>query len=976
MRSGAPPVIRLHLLGAIRLEADDGPARPSALSQPRRAALLAYLALRARRGPERRDTLLGVFWPESDNNHARGALRNALHFLRNAVGPDAIRSLGSEEVQLDLDRVWCDAVEFERLCDAGDHAAAMRLYGGDLLSGFFISEAPDFEQWLDRERARLRRRAVEAARSLAAAAESAGEVGLAMVRLRQVLGLAPTDEAAVRWLMRLLADADDRGGALELFADTRARLAAEYGLEPASETVRLAEDLRARGEERDLAASASPAMPAVPPPAARSSIEPVLTTTGAGPGRRRRRRLLATAGGLAVVALGAIAIRVLGQPDIPSGDVVAVLPFEYRGAPEHAYLAGGVADLLAWNLNGAGDLHAVAPRALLPQLQSATTQPVPPDVARRAAAAHGAGLFILGSVTEAAGRLRIHATLFRGAPSRAGARPENVVAEGALDDLLRLVDRVSIDLLGGRDMNAFARAAARTSHSVDAVKAFLQGEAAARRHDGHAAIERYRRATEIDPTFALAHYRLSTTAYWNGIAEMPATSAAAALRHAARLAREDSLLVAAWYHHVSGSVDRALDLYQVAFGTWANHVEAAFMLGELRYHWGALVGVPAAEARTPFRRVLDADPYHVDAALHLARIAARDGRPHELDSLVSRMHAMQPGGGWITEMDVLRALLGTDRAAQHRAIAAAGGGADALLEQAVALSGNLADGERLIRERLHLERSPPEQARSHLFLAHVQLARGRYRDAVRDIAAAAVLPASRRLEYRAMMATLPFLPLPRDDIAAVRFEVASHADTPLHDVTTTACCGGIEYPHALWPGMYRPRRLYLLAALHVRLDDLARAAAVADSIGELAATDGFAPGYERLTRARMTAGTGGAAAGLQLLGQPQPPPLRTFEDFVDHGRPYERWLRAELLREAGRVAEALRWYGTFPDPLARDLAYLAPSHLRRGEIHDMLGDSEHATFHYRRFVELWADADPELQPQVERVRKRILALSD
>jgi tetratricopeptide (TPR) repeat protein len=83
----------------------------------------------------------------------------------------------------------------------------------------------------------------------------------------------------------------------------------------------------------------------------------------------------------------------------------------------------------------------------------------------------------------------------------------------------------------------------------------------------------------------------------------------------------------------------------------------------------------------------------------------------------------------------------------------------------------------------------------------------------------------------------------------------------------------------------------------------------------------------------------------------------------------ERFLYAELLRAAGRGDEALRWFATFPDPNGSDLAYLAPSHLRRAEILDALGRRAEAAEHYRRFVALWRDCDPELRPVVERARR-------
>src|SRR2546427_4893642 len=46
----------------------------------------------------RRDTLLGLFWPELDQDHARAALRQALHGLRQGLGGDVLTSRGDEEV--------------------------------------------------------------------------------------------------------------------------------------------------------------------------------------------------------------------------------------------------------------------------------------------------------------------------------------------------------------------------------------------------------------------------------------------------------------------------------------------------------------------------------------------------------------------------------------------------------------------------------------------------------------------------------------------------------------------------------------------------------------------------------------------------------------------------------------------------------------------------------------------------------------
>ena len=66
---------------------------------------------------------------------------------------------------------------------------------------------------------------------------------------------------------------------------------------------------------------------------------------------------------------------------------------------------------------------------------------------------------------------------------------------------------------------------------------------------------------------------------------------------------------------------------------------------------------------------------------------------------------------------------------------------------------------------------------------------------------------------------------------------------------------------------------------------------------------------------------------------------------------------------------ALPSASTAPDDYA-----LAPAHLRLGELYDARSDSRKAIPHYRRFIELWKNADPELQPKVARARARLSAL--
>src|SRR2546421_2573395 len=94
-------MIRLRTLGAVDLKDSEGRELRPLLTQPKRVALLTYLALAGSSGFRRRDTVVALFWPELDEEHARGSLRQALRFLRRSLGEGIIVSRGEEEIGVD-----------------------------------------------------------------------------------------------------------------------------------------------------------------------------------------------------------------------------------------------------------------------------------------------------------------------------------------------------------------------------------------------------------------------------------------------------------------------------------------------------------------------------------------------------------------------------------------------------------------------------------------------------------------------------------------------------------------------------------------------------------------------------------------------------------------------------------------------------------------------------------------------------------
>lgn len=236
--------IALYLLGGVELAGVDRAVADRLLAQPKLIALLAFLALSPEQRPQRRDRIVGLFWPELDQAHARTALRKAVHALRKALGADAVRSRGDEEIGLAVPPVWCDAVELAAAADAGRMLRAFELYRGELLPGFHLPGCGEFDRWLDDERAVARERAAAAAWGLARTLESESEWTRAGLMAKRAVQYKWDDERVLRRTLTMLTRIGDHAGALRMYDEFATRMRTELDADPAPETVALARSLR------------------------------------------------------------------------------------------------------------------------------------------------------------------------------------------------------------------------------------------------------------------------------------------------------------------------------------------------------------------------------------------------------------------------------------------------------------------------------------------------------------------------------------------------------------------------------------------------------------------------------------------------------------------------------------------------------------------------------------------------------------
>ena len=240
-------MLKLQLLGSLDL-LDVGRDVAPVLRRPKSVALLTYLATARPRGFHRRDTILPLFWPDLDQPHARNSLRQAIHSLRRVLGAGVVVGRGEEELGVDRSRLWCDVAQFEEHLDAGDPKAAVALYRGELLCGFHMSDASEFEHWLDQERKHLAKRALTATLELSKKAERSGDFVAATRWARRATEIGPYDESALRRLLRLLDHVGRRADAVREYEEFADRLALDLEVAPSPETRDLINTIRARVE--------------------------------------------------------------------------------------------------------------------------------------------------------------------------------------------------------------------------------------------------------------------------------------------------------------------------------------------------------------------------------------------------------------------------------------------------------------------------------------------------------------------------------------------------------------------------------------------------------------------------------------------------------------------------------------------------------------------------------------------------------
>jgi DNA-binding SARP family transcriptional activator len=241
------PLVRIDMLGPMRLTVGGQPVdRP----ELRRLRVRTVLALLAVRGPLRRDQIIDVVWPDADPDGARQSLRTTLSRIRRLLDPGGSTSHG--RLRTDGERIslagppWLDVDlwEFRRLVGAEEEAnrsgvdsldrlqEAVALWRGDPI--------PDLESavGLDADLERVRSELVDSCLRLGEQLLALGEFAQALECVERCEPSAPYSERVHRLAIAALVQLRDRDGltrrlrALSVMLD-------DLGVEPERETTML-----------------------------------------------------------------------------------------------------------------------------------------------------------------------------------------------------------------------------------------------------------------------------------------------------------------------------------------------------------------------------------------------------------------------------------------------------------------------------------------------------------------------------------------------------------------------------------------------------------------------------------------------------------------------------------------------------------------------------------------------------------------
>lgn len=649
-------------------------------------------------------------------------------------------------------------------------------------------------------------------------------------------------------------------------------------------------------------------------------------------------------------------------------DAIVVLPFDVQAGADLQYLSRGMVTMISPMIDGLGTLRAVDQRAVLGWVDQRGDTYIDPADGSEIARHFGAGRYVLGSILQAGPQVQLSASLYG---SDGVIESEATASYRDEDELLTAVDALLqglfADALKGADF-ALSGLVGSTTSSFAAMKAYVQAEQALRRSDGPRARELAAEAVAHDSLFALGWYMRGRAHAFNGDVVSAAGFYRTAKRHAQNASARVRAMIEARLATTEGRDDEAIAAMERLVELYPDDLETTGLLGDTYYHSNPIRGLSASAAIPYFEQVLQYDPDNAEYLGHLSALYAKERRWRSLDSLYRALHGRVSNRQVLT-LEGIHAFHFGDTATRDSVIAArirSGTNRAAWLAFHLEMGEMMAEfveyvGKVGIDANSVISRIDLGDAPGAFLLAEALRVRGQPNRAAEVMAETSDREMAEL--YSVMGCCHPYLSLPPDALARYRSRVEQW-DT-LATPFPAEVRGVSDYP-----GFQRDAQVQIIGMILERQGD-------ARALHELAAEL-----EERSSAAQLTRAINGELRARALLLEAKPAEALAAIDSATvkatwiaeagskHANGYRRrFLKARSLFELGRYEEAARWAGSVHDGFQAWMFELLPSTLLlQAESYAKLGDHHRAVERYDRFLELWKDAEPELQPVVDEAR--------
>lgn len=355
-----------------------------------------------------------------------------------------------------------------------------------------------------------------------------------------------------------------------------------------------------------------------------------MTPTGATPaamiGRSSARAAKMVAVAAVMLVVGWFAIAKLRSGKASDSNVVLVLPFEFSGAPQFAYLREGIVNVLESNLTGEVGPRAISSQTAIAQWKrkGGAERGLTDEEALGIARELSAGQLLRGSIVAAGTDLVVSATL----TSARGGRAIQAQVKGPADSIATLAAQLAGQLLSLRVGEAAERLHSLQSVPPAALRQYLVGREALRDSRFADAYTAFAAALGQDSTFALAGMGLSLAQGWSLVSLGAGNGLATAFNHRDRLGPRDLVLLemttpARFAGHPM-TLREISDLRERLVQQIPDRPEGWYLIGDSYIHTGPAMGITHDEAyrraAAAFQRVLALDPNVTYVQAHMAHL--------------------------------------------------------------------------------------------------------------------------------------------------------------------------------------------------------------------------------------------------------------------------------------------------------------------------------------------------------------------